>query len=99
NTKPSTMKKRILLMAIAAGFCFLSPNAQTTKQDSCAELKAMFDESLYVLDSIMGNQIELKKQLDSIRADVTKKKAEVDSILKKQNETSAALIDARKLIS
>lgn len=86
-------------MAMATGFCFISTHAQTTKQDSCVELRAMFDQSVYMLDSLLGVQIELRRQFDSIRIEVAKSKTQINNLQKEKKETTTILIDAKKLIS
>src|SRR5258705_10457113 len=94
-----TLKKRILLLVIIIGCCCSSINAQTTKTDSCEGLQEMIDEAIYRLDALMGYNITLTKQMDSIKVEIPKKSAEFERILKKQIETTEALKDANKLLT
>ena len=93
------MKKLLLLIIVFIGICPVSTQAQQTIQDSCAEIKAMYDQALYYLDSIVGNQHALQKQLDSLRRELNKSKADVRNQVKDKTQTKADLDAARKLIA
>jgi len=90
--------KQSLLLFLFAGFCLTAMQAQQTKPDPCGDLRSMFDQALYRLDSMTGNQIALQKQSDSLRRDIIKSGAEIKNILKDNAATKTGLESAKKLV-
>ena len=79
--------------------CCQSIQAQQSKPDPCDSIKSMYDQALVFLDSSLGNQNQLQKQLDKTRAETARLKAEINKLVKDKTETSAELKEATKLIS
>lgn len=71
--------------------------AKTT--DEKGQIQKNFDDALVRLDSLTGNNNKLQAQLTSANSDITKKKAEIRSILNKKNATAAELTKAKQLIN
>ncbi|HLG40157.1 MAG TPA: hypothetical protein VI461_10835 [Chitinophagaceae bacterium] len=51
------------------------------------------------MDSLLGSQNELQRQLDSVRIEIAKSKNEIRTMLKDKNETTTILNEAKRLIS
>ena len=83
----------------ALGLCSLSIQAQKTEQGPCDSIKYMYDQALYFLDSSIGNQNELHKQLEGTKLEISKLKTEVSRLGKSKNDVTADLEKARKLIT
>jgi chromosome segregation ATPase len=73
--------------------------AQKTEQGPCDSLRYMYDQALYFLDSSIGNQNVLQKQLDSIRHDLVKSRAGIQGLLKDKANAKADLDAAKKMIA
>ena len=91
------MKKEILILAFAACYCSVPVDAQKTTQNQCDSIQMFYDQALVVLDSVMGNQIQLQTQLDASRADISKSKSEIRQLLKDNAAVKADLKEAGKL--
>ena len=83
----------------ATGFSSLSIYAQDVKPGPCDSIQMFYDQALVVLDSVIGNQIELQKQLNKTRAEITKSRTEISNLVRDKNATNAELKEARKLIA
>ncbi|TAH02771.1 MAG: hypothetical protein EAZ16_09045 [Sphingobacteriales bacterium] len=70
--------------------------AQVT--DAKTELQSNFDAALARLDSVTGNNNKLEEQLAGANSEISKKKAEIRSILNKKNASDAELKRAKELI-
>lgn len=66
--------------------------------DEKSDLQRSFDASLARLDSITGDNNQLKTKLTDANSDIAKRKAEIRSILNKKNATAAELSRAKELI-
>lgn len=66
--------------------------------DEKSDLQRSFDASLARLDSITGDNNQLKTKLSDANSDIAKRKAEIRSILNKKNATAAELSRAKELI-
>jgi len=66
--------------------------------DEKSDLQRSFDASLARLDSITGDNNQLKTKLTDATNDISKKKAEIRAILNKRNATAAELSRAKELI-
>ncbi len=66
--------------------------------DEKSDLQRSFDASLARLDSVSGDNTNLKGQLAEAKTDIDKKKVEIRSILNKKNATAAELSRAKELI-
>jgi len=66
--------------------------------DEKSDLQRSFDASLARLDSITGDNNQLKTKLTDANNDISKKKAEIRSILNKKNASAAELSRAKELI-
>jgi len=62
-------------------------------------VKEMYDQAVYRLDSITGANNNLQGEKSGLQKDIAAKRAEINSILKKQNATAAELSRARSLIA
>ncbi|MBS1948015.1 MAG: hypothetical protein JST47_09640 [Bacteroidetes bacterium] len=67
--------------------------------DEKGQVQKAFDDALVRLDSLTGDNNKLKGQLSDANADISKKKAEIRTILNKKNATAAELSRAKQLIS
>ena len=67
--------------------------------DEKGQVQKNFDDALVRLDSLTGNNNKLQAQLNGANSDITKKKAEIRSILNKKNATAAELTKAKQLIN
>jgi phage shock protein A len=67
--------------------------------DDKSELQRSFDASLARLDSVTGSNTALQSKLSEAQNDISKKKAEIRSILNKKNATAAELTRAKELIT
>ena len=90
--------KQTLLLFLFVSLCSSAMQAQQTKPDPCGELRSMFDEALYRLDSITGSQIVLQKRSDSLRRDIIKSRAEIKNLQANNAATKTGLESAKKLI-
>ena len=91
------MKKKILILLFTPFLCFLSMKAQKTKANPCDSMQMLYDQALVVLDSVLGNQNELLKQMDKTQGEITRSKSEISKLVKDKNKTDAELKEARKL--
>jgi len=66
--------------------------------DEKSDLQRSFDASLARLDSITGDNNQLKTKLTDANNDIAKKKSEIRSILNKKNASAAELSRAKELI-
>ncbi|MBS1566335.1 MAG: hypothetical protein JST39_18275, partial [Bacteroidetes bacterium] len=66
--------------------------------DEKSDLQRSFDASLARLDSITGDNNQVKAKLADANSEIAKKKAEIRSILNKKNATAAELSRAKELI-
>ncbi|MFT3935498.1 MAG: hypothetical protein QM726_17865 [Chitinophagaceae bacterium] len=77
----------------------LSKDTQIAKvTDEKSEIQRSFDASLARLDSVTGSNNQLQSKLAEATTDISKKKAEIRSILSKKNATAAELTRAKELI-
>ena len=60
-------------------------------------MQALYDAALGVLDSVLGNQNELLKQMDKNQAEITRSRNEINKLVKDKNKADAELKEARKL--
>jgi DNA repair exonuclease SbcCD ATPase subunit len=67
--------------------------------DEKNDIRKSFDQSLTRLDSMAGISTVLKGKLTEKNNDISKKKAEIRSILNKKNATDAELAKAKELIA
>src|ERR1700704_1604989 len=67
--------------------------------DEKGALQKNFDDALVRLDSLTGTNNRLQTQLSGANSDISKKKAEIRSILGKKNATVAELNKAKALIA
>ena len=67
--------------------------------DEKGSLQKNFDDALVRLDSLTGTNNRLQSQLSGANSDISKKKAEIRSILGKKNATVAELSRAKSLIA
>jgi len=67
-----------------------------TQRDS---VQILYNDALSRLDSITGNNNNLQGQLTDRSSDISKLKAEINTILRKKNATAAELATAKQLIS
>src|SRR5579871_3129152 len=67
--------------------------------DEKGQIQKNFDDALVRLDSLTGTNNKLQAQLTSANSEVTKKKAEIRSILNKKNASSDESTTAKKLIN
>ncbi len=93
------MKKHRILLLITACFCFVKGDAQKTATNPCDSIQMFYDQALVVLDSVIGNQNQLQKQLEKTRAELATSRAETRKVVKDKTDTSSGLREARKLIS
>ncbi len=66
--------------------------------DEKSDLQRSFDASLARLDSVSGDNTNMKGKLAEAKTDIDKKKAEIRTILNKQHATTAELSRAKELI-
>jgi len=66
--------------------------------DEKGAIQKNFDDALVRLDSLTGTNNKLQTELNDRNSDITKKKAEIRSILNKKNATAAELAKAKTLI-
>jgi len=90
--------KKLLLATFYLSICFLSAHAQQNTPNPCAEIKDMFDQAVYRLDSLMGSNIKLHKQADTLKRDITKTQTELKNLEKTSLETKSQLGSAKELI-
>jgi uncharacterized protein YhaN len=67
--------------------------------DEKSEIQRSFDASLARLDSVTGSNNALQGKLASANSEISKKKAEIRSILNKKNASDAELRRAKELIN
>lgn len=58
----------------------------------------MYDQALFYLDSITGNQIVLQKRVDSLQQKIAKSKTEIRTLTKENVQAKDDLAEARKLL-
>jgi peptidoglycan hydrolase CwlO-like protein len=94
------MRKNIfILFFVAAICCSRSINAQeATWKSQRDSIQQLFNEALVILDSVIGINIELSKELDQLKTEVKDWKTEISNILKEKNETVSVLASAKKII-
>lgn len=69
------MKKTIFLLLLSfAAFCPVTMNAQITPVSPCDSIQMLFNETLSLLDSVMGVNNKLTKQLNERRIELNKSK-------------------------
>lgn len=66
--------------------------------DEKSEIQRSFEASLARLDSVTGSNSQLQSKLTEATNDISKRKAEIRSILNKKNATAAELTRAKELI-
>ena len=95
------MKKTIFLFLLNfAAFCPITINAQVaTSISPCDSIQMLYNDALVFLDSTVGLNNKLTEQLDERLLQITKLKNEINSILRKKNDTLAELNKTKKLIS
>jgi peptidoglycan hydrolase CwlO-like protein len=77
----------------------LTKDTQIAKvTDEKGEIQRSFEASLARLDSVTGSNTQLQSKLTEATNDITKRKAEIRSILSKKNATAAELTRAKELI-
>ena len=86
-------------MLLASGFSFQALYAQDVKAGPCDSIQMFYDQALVVLDSVIGNQNEMQKQLNKTRAEITKSRTEISHLVRDKNATNTELKEARKLIA
>ena len=67
--------------------------------DEKGQIQKNFDDALVRLDSLTGTNNKLQSTLNDRNSDITKKKAEIRSILNKKNATAKELATAKTLIN
>jgi peptidoglycan hydrolase CwlO-like protein len=67
--------------------------------DEKGQIQKNFDDALVRLDSLTGTNNKLQSTLNDRNSDITKKKAEIRSILNKKNATAKELATAKALIN
>ncbi len=111
--RKNTKKATIIVLAIALlgtwGYLLINNNktghaieqnqAQIAQvSDEKAAIRKSFDESLTRLDSMVGISAVLKNKLSDNNKEIAKRKAEIRTILNKNNATSEELAKAKDLI-
>ena len=76
---------------MAAAFYLLPGYAQNAAADSCAELKAAYNQLLYTMDSVIADQMKWQKQGDSLRLEISNNISEVRSMLKRKKRLTQTL--------
>ena len=74
-------------------------DTKTMTSSECMGLREMFDQAVYRLDSLTGRNIELEKQADSLKRDITKTKIQIKNLLKNSEATKSQLESDKKLIT
>jgi small-conductance mechanosensitive channel len=90
--------KRPLLVCLFFGAGLMTVQAQQKKTDPCAEIKELYDIVLYHLDSTIGVNNKLQKQLDNLQHTNAKSKTDSKAPAKTNSETKSELESAKKLI-
>jgi len=94
------MKKFIFVLILAVASFWSKPvKAQSTYQAQRDSIQALFTYVLIELDSVMGKNIELTKQLSKQSSEMAKLKMEVENLLKKKSETASEIAKTKKLLS
>lgn len=100
----------ILLLAVAAGYLFISKNnaieetANTTKRldDVNAQKEQLhndYDAAIVRLDELTGKNADLDKMLNDKESEIGKLRTEIESILKDKNADKAKLEKAKGMIA
>jgi len=81
--------KKILLACLLFILGSVVLHAQQKNADPCADIKEMYDIALYHLDSTIGDNIKLQKQLNNLQHNTAKSKTEGKTLSETKSELEA----------